>query len=137
MKLKFTKIETYQISETGSYPDCFILQNKRDKAKNVANSKVLLIFYCEAYLLPWSNNSGQMPSIQDRNVWTLLEFLVKLGGEVLNERVLNIFDKIGCSISPDYIKSRHRISKKQYSFFFFFFQKNHIVVNLTQQKDSQ
>ena len=31
----------------------------------------------------------------------MLAFLMKVSGEVLEEKVLNIFDKIGCSISPD------------------------------------
>ena len=36
----------------------------------------------------------------------------EVSGEVLVETMLNIFDKIGYSISPDHIKSCHHISKK-------------------------
>ena len=32
--------------------------------------------------------------------------------EVLQEEVLNIFDKIGCGVSSDHIESCHRISKR-------------------------
>ena len=32
--------------------------------------------------------------------------------EVLQEEVLNIFDKIGYGVSPDHIESCHRISKR-------------------------
>ena len=37
----------------------------------------------------------------------------EVSGEVLEETVLNIFDKIGCIISPDHIESCNRISKMQ------------------------
>ena len=36
----------------------------------------------------------------------------KVSEEVLEEKVLNIFYKIGCSISPDHIESCHLISKR-------------------------
>ena len=36
----------------------------------------------------------------------------EVSGEVLKEKVLNIFNKIGCSIFPDHIESCHHISKK-------------------------
>ena len=36
----------------------------------------------------------------------------EVSGEVLEGKVLNIFDKIGCSISLDHIESCHCISKK-------------------------
>ena len=36
----------------------------------------------------------------------------EVSGEVLEEKVLNIFGKIGCSISLDRIESCHCISKK-------------------------
>ena len=35
----------------------------------------------------------------------------EVSGEVLEEKVLNIFDKTGCSISPDHMESCHRINK--------------------------
>ena len=63
-----------------------------------------------------------MHSIQDKNVWTLKAFLVKLV-----VKLLNIFDKIGCSISPDHIESCNRISKKG----------DTVIVKFSQQKDCQ
>ena len=36
----------------------------------------------------------------------------EVSGEVMEEKVLNIFDRIGCSISPDNIESCHLISQK-------------------------
>ena len=48
-----------------------------------------LIPYCQVIintLLPWNNNTGQMPSIQDWNNWKLQEFLVNLIGEYLWRR---------------------------------------------------
>ena len=50
----------------------------------------------------------------------------EVSGEVLEE-VLNIFDKLGCSISPDHIESCHRISKKS----------NTVIVKFSQRKDQK
>ena len=47
--------------------------------------------------------------------------------EVLEEKVLNIFDKIGCSIFSDHIESYHRISKKV----------NTVIVKFSRRKDCQ
>ena len=51
----------------------------------------------------------------------------EVSGEVLEETVLNIFDKIGCSISPDHIESCHRISKKS----------DTVIVKFSRRKDCQ
>ena len=45
--------------------------------------------------------------------------------EVLKEKVLNIFDKSGCSISYDHIEFCHRISKKRAT----------VIAKLSQRKD--
>ena len=37
----------------------------------------------------------------------------EINEEVLKEKVLNIFDKLGCHISPNHIESCHCISKKK------------------------
>ena len=50
----------------------------------------------------------------------------EVSGEVLEE-VLNIFEKLGCSISPDDIESCHRISKKS----------NTVIVKFSQRKDQK
>ena len=50
----------------------------------------------------------------------------EVSGEVLEE-VLNIFDKIGCRISPDHIESCHCISKKGGT----------VVVKFSRRKDCQ
>ena len=68
-----------------------------------------------------------MHSIQDENVWTLQTFLMKLVGKVLEEMVLNTFDKIGWSISPDHIESCHRISQKS----------DTVIVKFSQRNDCQ
>ena len=36
----------------------------------------------------------------------------KVSGKVVEEKILNIFDKIGCSIFSDHIESGHHISQK-------------------------
>ena len=51
----------------------------------------------------------------------------KVSGEVLEQMVLNIFDKIGCSISPDPIASYHCISKKS----------DTVIVKFSRRKDCQ
>ena len=51
----------------------------------------------------------------------------EVSDEVLEEKVLNIFDKIGCSISPDHIESCHRISKKI----------DAVIVKFSRRKDCQ
>ena len=49
----------------------------------------------------------------------------EVSGEVLEQMVLNIFDKIGCSISPDPIASYHCISKKS----------DTVIVKFSRRKD--
>ena len=51
----------------------------------------------------------------------------EFSGDVLEEKILNIFDKIGCSIFPDHIESCHRISKKS----------DTGIVKFSQRKDCQ
>ena len=51
----------------------------------------------------------------------------RVSGEILEETLLNIFDKIGCSISPDHIESCHRISKKS----------DTVIVKFSRRKDCQ
>ena len=51
----------------------------------------------------------------------------EVSGEVMEDKVLNIFDRIGCSISPDNIKSCHLISKKS----------DTVIVKFFRRKDCQ
>ena len=51
----------------------------------------------------------------------------EVSGEVLEGKVLNIFDKIGCSISLDHIESCHCISKKS----------DTVIVKFSRWKDCQ
>ena len=51
----------------------------------------------------------------------------EVSGEVLEEKVMNIFDKIGCNISPDNIESCYRISKKS----------DTVIVKFSRRKDCQ
>ena len=54
--------------------------------------------------------------------------------KVLEEKVLNIFDKIRSSISPDHIESYRGISKK--SDYFYVFSAKRLPTNLAGQKRS-
>ena len=51
----------------------------------------------------------------------------EVSGEVLEETLLNIFDKISYSISPDHIESCHRINKKS----------DTVIVKFSRRKDCQ
>ena len=49
----------------------------------------------------------------------------EVSGEVPEEKVLNIFDKIGCSIFPDHIEFCHHINKNSDS----------VIVKFSRRKD--
>ena len=51
----------------------------------------------------------------------------EVSGEVLEEKVSNIFDKTGCSILPDHIESCHHISEKS----------DTVTVKFSRRKDCQ
>ena len=62
-----------------------------------------------------------------RGCLDIVGILGNVSGEKLEETVLNIFDKIGCNISPDNIESCHRISKKS----------DAVIVKFSRRKDCQ
>ena len=81
----------------------------------------------------------------ERQCWAYAQFLKRkylnilgipreVSAKVLEEKVLNIFDKIRCSISPDHIESYHGISKK--SDYFYVFSAKRLPTNLAGQKRS-
>ena len=51
----------------------------------------------------------------------------EVGADVLEEKVLNIFGKLGCDIPPERIEACHRISKKTST----------VIVKFTKRKDCQ
>ena len=109
-------------------------ESKLDEANNEANNKVLkearnlldaiTKLSSELSITKHVNTllSSRLVSLE-RQYWANAQYSIRecldilgispeVSGEVLEEKILNIFDKIGCSISPDYIESCHRISKK-------------------------
>ena len=130
-------------------PIVLFLQSKLDEANNEANNKVLedvpnasdtitklssklsitknvsTLLSCRSVTLEqqcWTN--GQYSR------WEYLDIVGiphKDDGGVLEEKVMNNFDKIGCSISPDHIESCHRFSKKS----------DTMIVTFSRQKDYQ
>ena len=51
----------------------------------------------------------------------------KVSGEVLKEKVLNIFGKLGCDISPDRIEACHRVGRTN----------DTVIVKFSRRKDCQ
>ena len=51
----------------------------------------------------------------------------EVSGEVLEEKVLNIFGKLGCDISPDHIEAYHRVGRTN----------GEVIVKFSRQKDCQ
>ena len=51
----------------------------------------------------------------------------KVSGEVLEEKVSNIFRKLGCSISPDHIKACHHVGRTN----------DTVIVKFSRRKDCQ
>ena len=51
----------------------------------------------------------------------------EVSGEVLEEKVLNIFGKLGCDISPDRIEACHRVGRTN----------DTVIVNFSRRKDCQ
>ena len=51
----------------------------------------------------------------------------EVSGDVLEEKVLNIFGKLGCDISPDRIKACHRVGRTN----------DNVIVKFSRQKDCQ
>ena len=115
-------------------PIVLSLQSKLDEANNEGNNKVLeevrnlsdTITKPSSELSITKNVNTVLSSrllTLERQCWanaqySRQEYLDIVGipreisGEELEETVLNIFDKIGCSISRDHIESCHCISKK-------------------------
>ena len=113
-------------------PIVLSLQSKLDEANNEANNKVLeeirnlsdTITKLSSELSITKNLNTLLSSRSvtlERQCWANAQYSRRecldivgipreVSGEVLEETVLNIFDKIGCSISPDHIESCHRIS---------------------------
>ena len=50
-----------------------------------------------------------------------------MSGEVLEEKILNIFGKIGCDISPDRIEACHRVGRLN----------DTVIVMFSKRKDCQ
>ena len=115
-------------------PIVLSLQSKLDEANNEANNKVLeevhnlsdTITKLSSELSITKNVNILLSSrlvTLERQCWVNAQYSRRecldivgipreVSGEVLEEKVLDIFDKIGCSISPDNIESSHCISKK-------------------------
>ena len=116
-------------------PIDFSLQNELDEANNEVNNKVLeeecnlsdTITKLSSELSITKNVNTLLSSrlvTLERQCWAnaqysrqecleIVDIPCEVSGEVLEEKVLNIFDKIGCSISPNHIESCHCISKKR------------------------
>ena len=115
-------------------PTVLSLQSKLDEANNETNNKVLqevrnlsdTITKLSAELSITKNVNTVLSSklvTLDRQCWlnaqcSRRECLDIVGipreviGEVLEETVLNIFDKLGCIICPDHMEACHHTSKK-------------------------
>ena len=116
-------------------PTVLSLQSKLDEANNDGNNKVLqevcnlsdTITKLSSELSITKNVNTVLSSklvTLDRQCWlnaqcSRWECLDIAGipreviGEVLEETVLNIFDKVGCIICPDHMEACHHISKKR------------------------
>ena len=129
-------------------PIVLSLQSKLDEVNNEANNRVLKEVRNLSYITKLSSElsitknvnaplSSRLVTLerqcQENAQYSRRECLDIVGiphevsGEVLEEKVLNIFYKIGCSISPDHIESCHRISKKSHT----------VTVKFSQEKDCQ
>ena len=121
----YTNDSLDKLCKQGLIPIALSLQSKQDEGNNEANHKVLEEV---RNLLDTITKLSSEPSITknvntplssrlvnlERQCWANAqyprrEFLDIVGipgevsGEVLEEKVLNFFDKIGCNISPDNI----------------------------------
>ena len=123
------------------------LQSKLDEANNEANNKVLeevrnlsdtiTKLSSELSIVKNVNTvlSNRLVTLE-RQCWANAQYSRRkcldivgippeVSEEVLEETVSNIFDKIGCRISPDHIESCHCISKKS----------DTVIVKFSRRKD--
>ena len=130
-------------------PTVLSLQSKLDETNNEVNNKVLeevrnlsdtiTKFSSELSITKTVNTllSSRLVTLE-RQCWANAQYSIRecldivgipreVSGEVLEEKVLDIFDKIGCNISPDNIESCHRISKKR----------DTVIVKFSRRKDCQ
>ena len=134
--------------QTDLIPIVLLLQSKLDETNNEATNKVLeevrnlsdTISKLSSELSITKNVNTLLSSrsvtlkpqcwadakCSRRECLNILGIPREVSGEVLKENVLNIFDKIGCSISPDHIESCHRISKTSHT----------LIVKFSRRKDS-
>ena len=130
-------------------PIVLFLQSKLDKVKNEANNKVLeevsslsdtitklsselsitknVNTILSSRLVTLERQCGANAQYSRRECLDFVSIPREVSGEALEETVLNIFDKLGCSISPDHIESCHRISKKS----------DTVIVKFSRRKDCQ
>ena len=140
-------------------PIVLLLQSKLDETNNEANNKVLeevrnlsdTISKLSSELSITKNVNTLLSSRSvtlKRQCWAdaqcsrreclnIVGIPREVSGEVLKENVLNIFDKIGCSISPDHIESCHRISKTSHTLIVKFSRRNNCQHFRQVKKDLQ
>ena len=130
-------------------PIVLSLLSKLDEANNKVNNKVLeevrnlsdtitkliselsitknLNILLSSRLVTLERQSWANAQYSRRECLDIVGIPREVSGEVLEEKVLNIFDKIGCNISPDNIESCYRISKKS----------DTVIVKFSRRKDCQ
>ena len=127
--------------QIGSYPNCFIPAEANNKVLEEVRNLWDTITKLSSELSITKNVNTLLSSrlvTLKRQYWANAQYSrrecldnvdisCEVSGEVLEEKVLNIFDKIGCSISPNHIESCHCISKKR----------DAVIVSFSWRKDCQ
>ena len=147
--LSYTNDSLDKLRKQDLIPIVLSLQSKLDEANNEANNKVLeevrnlsdtiTKLSSELSIVKNVNTvlSNRLVTLE-RQCWANAQYSRRecldivgipreVSGEVLEETVLDIFDKIGCKISPDHIESCHRISKKS----------DTVIMKFSRRKDCQ
>ena len=145
----YTNDSLDKLREQDLIPIVLSLQRKLDEANNEATNKVLeevrnlsdtiTKLSSELSIVEKVNTvlSNRLVTLE-RQCWANAQYSRRecvdivgipreVSGEVPEETVLNIFDKMSCRISPDHVESCHRISKKS----------DTVIVKFSRRKDCQ
>ena len=147
--VSYTNDSLSKLCKQDLIPIVLSLQRKLDEANSKANNKVLedlhnlsdIITKLSSELSITKNVNTLLSSrlvTLEQQYWANAQYSRRecldivgipneVSGEVLEEKVSNIFDKTGCSILPDHIESCHHISEKS----------DTVTVKFSRRKDCQ
>ena len=71
------------------------------------------------------DSAGQMHSIQEENAWKIVGIPCTVNDNSLEEKVIQVFKKVGCNIDSSNVEKCHHITKRN----------DRVIVKFSRRKD--